>query len=100
VREVEGRTARKAARTKYMKREKKRGSRKASQATPTHSVRSNFAHTNCVRFNFARTNGRFKWRDGHKAGTSYLGWMRDKGETSTKTTHRTMNISDSSERIM
>jgi len=35
AKEVEGRTARRAAQNKYIKRKKKRGSRKASQAAPT-----------------------------------------------------------------
>ena len=60
AREVEGRTARRAARNNYMKKKKKR----TSQSLPSclYSVWSIFARTNCVRFNFAGTNSRFEWR--------------------------------------
>ena len=68
AKEVEGRTARRAAQKKYMENQKKRGLRNASQAASTHC--GLIFHTNCVCPNFACTNDRFKWRDGQKAGTS------------------------------
>jgi len=69
AKEAEGRTAIRAAQNKYIKRKKKRGSRKASQAAPTQCGPS-VAHTNGVCFNLDRTNGSFKLCEGRKAGTN------------------------------
>ena len=69
AKEAEGRTARIAARNKYIKKKKKN---RISQSLPScsYSVRSYFAHTNGVCFNLDRTNGSFKWCEVRKAGTS------------------------------
>ena len=68
AKEAEGRTTRRAARNKYIKRKKKRGSRKAPQAAPAQCGPILLTPTKC--FNLDRTNSSFKWYEGRKAGTN------------------------------